>query len=306
MSTFRISQRALLIIICFIILLYVVIHFRYDIPQIVVSQTSARSLLSTIWSKEQSKPFQCPIQGDKWIVVTTIFYPTPAIHKFLSLTSHWNLIVVADKKTPKDWQQHLKLPDVSSRLFFLSYEKQLQLPFRLIQHLPTGSYARKNLGYLIAIQCGAQIIFESDDDNFIETNDIFYLSKVLQPNQLHWVAFHQQRSSFINIYGSFGHPQIWPRGFPLDQLRNVTEDGWHSVRQNQQSNTNVYIQQYLADLDPDVDAIVISPIVFLSFSLSILYFHDLVSISSSTFNRTNSFRSRTITYCTRTIYFFTL
>jgi hypothetical protein len=95
-----------------------------------------------------------------------------------------------------------------------------------------------------------------EGDNLIDANDIYYLPKVLQPKQLPWIAFHRQRSAFINIYGSFGHPQIWPRGFPLDQLRNVTEDGWHSVRQNQQPNTNAYIQQYLADLDPDVDAIV--------------------------------------------------
>ena len=26
--------------------------------------------------------YVCPFEGDKWIVITTIFYPTPAIHKF--------------------------------------------------------------------------------------------------------------------------------------------------------------------------------------------------------------------------------
>lgn len=56
----------------------------------------------------------CPIQGDKWIVVTTIFYPTPAIHKFLSLTSHWNLIVVADKKNT----QRLATTSQTFRYFF--------------------------------------------------------------------------------------------------------------------------------------------------------------------------------------------
>ena len=71
-----------------------------------------------------------------------------------------------------------------------------------------------------------------------------------------WIAFHRQRSPFINIYGSFGHPEIWPRGFPIDELRNVSEDGWHSVSKNDKNKTNVYMQQYLADLDPDVDAIV--------------------------------------------------
>ncbi|CAF2936853.1 unnamed protein product, partial [Rotaria sp. Silwood2] len=111
------------------------------------------------------------------------------------------------------------------------------------------------LGYLIAIKCGAKIIFESDDDNLLETNDIYFLPKIVQQKHVPWIGFHRQRSPFINIYGSFGHPNIWPRGFPIDELRNVTEDGWHSVRRNLENNTYAYIQQYLADLDPDVDAI---------------------------------------------------
>jgi hypothetical protein len=212
-----------------------------------------RSLIN-LYSSPTVNDSICPIRGDKWIVITTIFYPTPAIYKFLNLTTKWNLIIIADKKTPNDWLQHLSLN--SSRLLFLSFQQQLKLNFRILHYLPQGSYARKNLGYLIAIKCGAQIIFESDDDNLLETNDIYLLPKILQPSQLPWIAFHRQRSPFINIYGSFGHPNIWPRGFPIDEIRNVTEDGWHSVKQNIQNNTHVYIQQYLADLDPDVDAIV--------------------------------------------------
>jgi hypothetical protein len=200
--------------------------------------------------------FQCPLQGEKWIVVTTIFYPTSAIYKFLTLTTQWNLVVIADRKTPEDWLQRLTIN--STRLLFVSLEQQKNLDFRILRYLPQGSYARKNLGYLLAIKCGAKIIFESDDDNLLDANDIYLLPKVVQPEHVPWIAFHRQRSPFINIYGSFGHPQIWPRGFPIDEIRNVTEDGWHSVRRNVDNNTHAYIQQYLADLDPDVDAIVSS------------------------------------------------
>jgi hypothetical protein len=221
------------------------------------SNNSRRSIgrfLTNLYRASSASDFICPLRGDKWIVVTTIFYPTPAIYKFLTLTTPWNLIVIGDKKTPKDWLEHLSIN--SSRLLFLSFEQQHSLHFRILSYLPQGSYARKNLGYLIAIKCGAQIIFESDDDNILETNDIYHLPKIVQPKHVPWFAFHRQRSPFINIYGSFGHPNIWPRGFPIDEIRNVTEDGWHSVRQNRQKNTYAYIQQYLADLDPDVDAIV--------------------------------------------------
>jgi hypothetical protein len=245
----------LTIIICVIVLiLYISLYSINDIENLLLLKTNFQSDSFVLWNTKQSEAFHCPIRGDKWIIITTIFYPTPAIYKFLNLTTKWNLIIIADKKTPNDWLQHLSLN--SSRLLFLSFQQQLKLNFRILHYLPQGSYARKNLGYLIAIKCGAQIIFESDDDNLLETNDIYLLPKILQPSQLPWIAFHRQRSSFINIYGSFGHPNIWPRGFPIDEIRNVTEDGWHSVKQNTQNNTHVYIQQYLADLDPDVDAIV--------------------------------------------------
>ena len=245
----------LTILLCVILLVLSITLYSVDsISNLLLSEKKFGSETLSFWNDRTLHTFECPIRGDKWIVVTTIFYPTPAIYKFLNLTTEWNLIVIGDRKTPKDWLEHLTIK--SSRLLFLSLEQQTSLPFRILQYLPEGSYARKNLGYLIAIKCGAQIIFESDDDNLLETNDIYLLPKIVQPKHVPWIAFHRQRSPFINIYGSFGHPSIWPRGFPLDQIRNVTEDGWHSVRQNLQNNTYAYIQQYLADLDPDVDAIV--------------------------------------------------
>ena len=256
---------------CFCIILPVIITLVHIATYSSVLRNKSSIFEQDTHSLSTREDSQCTLVGPKWIVVTTIFYPTDSIHRFLTLQSHWNLIIIADRKTPTDWLQRLNTT-FSSRLLFISVDQQKTLNFRILRHLPYGSYARKNLGYLIAIKCGAKIIFESDDDNLLETDDVYLLPKILQPQQLPWIAFHRQRSPLINIYGSFGHPQIWPRGFPLDELRNVTEDGWHSVRQNLDQNTNAYIQQYLADLDPDVDAIV-SVVSFPSFSsLMILCF----------------------------------
>ena len=120
-----------------------------------------------------------------------------------------------------------RLSSNSSHLIFLSFERQHTLDFRILHYLPHGSYARKNLGYLIAIKCGAKTIFESDDNNLIENNDVYLLPKVVQQKRVPWIGFHGPRSPIINIYGSFVHPNIWPRGFPVDEMRNVTEEGWH-------------------------------------------------------------------------------
>ena len=282
-------RRRLLIlfIICGIIILITSHAFKRNSPPIL--------LVNPISDQQQSSPssntFACSIRAERWIVITSIFYPTAAVERFLQLSLTWSLIVVADRKTPVDWLSRLK--GNRSRVLFLSMDDQYSLNFLILRHLSENSYARKNVGYLVAIQCGAKIIFESDDDNLLEANQIYHLPKVVASNDVPWIAFHRQRSLFVNIYASFGHPHIWPRGFPVDQLRNVTEDGWHSVRRNTHNQTRVYIQQYLADLDPDVDALVSL--------ISLVHRYDIVLDSSvspdtSIVHRSDSFRSHSVAY----------
>ena len=65
----------------------------------------------------------------------------------------------------------------------------------------------------------------------------------------------------VNIYSHFGRPDIWPRGFPLEDIdvrRPVTyvpEADSLSVKARELLAPSMMIQQGLADLDPDVDAI---------------------------------------------------
>src|SRR5690242_2963467 len=107
----------LIIIISSVLLILLIILFSTDkFENLLLLNSNPENLV--LLNRKQSETFPCPIQGDKWIVLTTIFYPTPAIYKFLNLTTKWNLIVIADKKTPKDWLQHLSTD--SSRLVFLS------------------------------------------------------------------------------------------------------------------------------------------------------------------------------------------
>ena len=61
----------------------------------------------------------------------------------------WNFIVVGDRKTPDDYN----LPGVS----FYSFADQLG-ERGIAKEIPPDSYARKNLGYLKAIESGANVI----------------------------------------------------------------------------------------------------------------------------------------------------
>ena len=56
------------------------------------------------WSKirRKQKP-SVSTTHEKWIVVTSVSMPTVQVKK-LSTIKGWQLIVVADSKTPKDWK----------------------------------------------------------------------------------------------------------------------------------------------------------------------------------------------------------
>lgn len=171
---------------------------------------------------------------DKWIVVTTINYPTQALKQLAGLKD-WRLVVVGDKKTPVDW--HLDNCD------FLSVELQEKLPYKIIQFLPWNHYSRKNIGYLYAIEHGARIIYETDDDNILLQDTIIYLPEKTE------LAHIITDARAVNLFAYFGQPQVWPRGYPLSK---VTEPDSYQLMTKE---THIPIQQGLANSDPDVDAI---------------------------------------------------
>jgi hypothetical protein len=171
----------------------------------------------------------------KWIVVTTINYPSPALKKLAALKD-WHLVVVGDEKTPKDWKL--------DNCVFLSIEDQRSLDYEIIKHLPKNHYSRKNIGYLFAISRGAEVIYETDDDNEL-IDGIVTLSA-----EDDLVEISAPGKSAVNVLAYFGQPSVWPRGFPLEHVADS---------QNYQTKTlskqRCGVIQGLVDKDPDVDAI---------------------------------------------------
>ena len=109
-------------------------------------------------SHEKSQP-SC----SKWGVLTTIFPPSEAVRRLLY--SDWCLIVIGDKKGPKEYDFPT---NVGKNIFFLSAELQKEIKgSEFISNFPWGSFGRKNIGYLYAIQHGAKVIWDFDDDNMM-------------------------------------------------------------------------------------------------------------------------------------------
>ena len=172
---------------------------------------------------------------NKWIVVTTINPPTKAIRRISELSeSGWRCVVVGDRKTPADWS--------SPGIDYLSYEQQLAQFGDLARDIPANHYCRKNLGYLHAMQQGADVILETDDDNIPGPDFGADVSIEVTGQRL-------GGARWVNVYKHFTDALIWPRGNPLDTIHEAGRLELGEI------TVSAPIQQFLADGDPDVDAI---------------------------------------------------
>ena len=170
----------------------------------------------------------------KYIIITSIFPPTLSIEKFSRIPG-WNVVVVGDKKTDQNWS----FPNVK----FISVTDQEKMDSTFVGMLPWNSYTRKNIGYQYAISKGAEIIYDTDDDNIpLENwnqNPIFQaeVEVITQPK-------------FVNIYSFFTDEHVWPRGLPLQYI--LRDKLKLSLKKKP---VRIGVWQFLADEDPDVDAI---------------------------------------------------
>lgn len=169
------------------------------------------------------------------VVITTIFKPSEAVRAYAELGDH-QLIVVGDKKTPADW--------FCEGADYISLDRQEAFGPQLAKTLPLNHYCRKMIGYLLAAHSGADVIIDTDDDNYPKSNWGFPKFEgshdAIDKNQ-----------GFVNIYQWFTQDNIWPRGLPLDLIKTSFDLADNSSKQQ----CKVGVWQGLADEDPDVDAI---------------------------------------------------
>ena len=178
-------------------------------------------------------------QNKLFAVLTTIQAPTePAISLAQSLREiDGHMIVVGDQKGPSGFA--LKGVD------FFSLRKQLGLDLNLLRELPTGHYARKNIGYLVAAARGASCIYETDDDNAPQNG--WY------PREETVAALAITAKDWVNVYRCFSDDKIWPRGFPLSAVRDSFSRNLDISAET--AIVQAPIQQGLVNHSPDVDAV---------------------------------------------------
>lgn len=174
-----------------------------------------------------------------FVVLTTIFQPTDAILRLASNCDNY-IIVAGDRKTPENWS----IKNAAAKVDLIKHD--CSIGSKLEKVLPFNHYSRKMLGYIFAANNGANVIYETDDDNYPKDN--WYM-----PDFASAEKFVAQDRGFVNIYKYFSDSDIWPRGFPLELIND--EKSVINENELQISDLKIGIYQGLVDNEPDVDAI---------------------------------------------------
>jgi hypothetical protein len=170
------------------------------------------------------------------LVVTTIAPPHAILQDLAKVAQAkgWTFYVIGDRKSPQDFEL--------SGSEYYNLERQQATGLKFAEKCPQNCYARKNIGYLLAIRAGAETIIETDDDNKPARGFDDDRCRTVEASLV-------AAPGWVNVYGYFGRAEVWPRGLPLDATRNgLPERGAAAA-------FDCPIQQGLANENPDVDAV---------------------------------------------------
>ena len=189
---------------------------------------------------------------DNWVVVTSVNAPTVVVKQLAETKEKLCLVVVADKKSPVEY-------DVPrDHVVYLTVEDQEKLHYNIMKMVPWNHFARKNIGFLYAMEHGAKQIFDLDDDNeLISVKDIIDQVYKKDKKTFKFIETTQYVTNPYMIYLNQKGEYIWPRGYPLDAIKMPHE--YKYIDENPADATSrihqIGVIQYLQNVNPDLDAI---------------------------------------------------
>ena len=169
-----------------------------------------------------------------FVIVTTINDLNENIIKFTKIDNFKTIIIGDVKSSVYEY----------NNLIFLSFKEQLNLDFLSINNTPENHHSRKNIGYLYAINNDANIIYESDDDTYLNSTDFLKNLKFENNRNISSIG-----SNTLNIYNFFTRKNIWHRGFDLTKIND------NLIYNEDNLSNNIGVWQGLINGDTDVDAI---------------------------------------------------
>ncbi len=172
----------------------------------------------------------------KIIVTTTINGPTKAIRLFEAMKD-WDLVVIGDLKTPKDYQLEHGL--------YVGPAEQEEIDKPLSDAIGWNCIQRRNFGLVIAHQMKADVVAVVDDDNIPLPGwgQDLMIGREVEAN------YYSTDLPAFDPVGATNHKTLWHRGFPLQLLakRDYSRKSRKIVRPD--------IQADFWNGDPDIDAV---------------------------------------------------
>lgn len=170
------------------------------------------------------------------IVTTTINPPTKAVRLFDALPG-WHLVVIGDRKTPDDYTL-----DNGS---YVGTAEQEKIDKVLSDLIGWNCIQRRNFGFLVAQEMGAEIVAVVDDDNIPYEG---WGTDLFVGREVEASVFTTSLPAFDPV-GATNYPHLWHRGYPLPLLaqRDYSASAREPVRAD--------VQADFWDGDPDIDAI---------------------------------------------------
>ena len=193
------------------------------------------------------------------IVVTTIFEPRflDGYMENLRRFGHEGaeLIVIIDRKTPASVAERCEhhrregmrvlCPTLHEQETFLA-----RFP-SMAGRIPYNTDNRRNVGFLMALDRGADVLISIDDDNFV-LDDVDFVGEHLVTGRTIDLEELESSDRWFNICSllhSSTKDEIFPRGFPYFARRNE-----RTIRREPAGAARVALNAGLWLSDPDVDA----------------------------------------------------
>lgn len=178
----------------------------------------------------------------KVIVTTTINAPTEALLKFIAMPE-WEMIIIGDTKTP-----HEAFRDLEKKHAHVTYldPADQEKKYKIISDaIGWKSIQRRNIGFLVAYERGADVMATIDDDNI----PLPGWGEAVVGTEIPVRIFEPTEIVFDPLSAT-EHTHLWHRGYPIQLLPKKNE-----ITERGTEKRKVLVQANLWNGDPDIDAV---------------------------------------------------
>jgi hypothetical protein len=188
------------------------------------------------------------------IVVTSINDCTELLNGYLSNFAKYgreaSIYLIPDRKTPPQ-----KIPKGIKFISFIEQERFLsknKFPADWREDIPWNSDNRRNVGYLMALADGSEVVISIDDDNYCPEDEDFIGEHTLSLRGTRGKCIRTTSGWFNNCFLMTSHRAIFPRGYPYSARNLEAVNQWEYC--DIAGEVQVRLNGGMWSGDPDMDA----------------------------------------------------